>query len=868
MAGSQPVLTRIEAARVQEAMSIDGILSESVWKRSGLTEFKMKRPVEGIAPTQKTEVWVAYDEVAVYVAARMYDTAPDSIMRVLGRRDYDVTADWFCFYIDPYRDKRTGYYFAVSAMGSLQDGTLFNDDWDEDTWDGVWEAVTNVDGQGWTAEMRIPFSQLRFMEQVVHVWGVNFRRSIGRNNERDMVVYTPNKESGFVSRFIELSGIEKIIPPRQIEILPYVTSRAEYLQHDPNDPFKSGSRYLPGLGVDMKVALASNLTLNATINPDFGQVEVDPAVVNLSDVESYFQEKRPFFIEGSNIFSFGYGGANNNWGFNWGNPEFAYSRRIGRAPQGGIPFSAQFTDFPLGTHILGAGKITGKLEGWNFGMVHTLTNREFAQAETSGVRVHDIEVEPLSYYGITRLQKDFNDSRQGFGILATYTNRMFKDSRLSDEINKSALTGGIDGWTFLDTDKEYVISGWTAASHVTGSKTRMVALQTNSRHYFQRPDASYLGIDSNATSLTGFGGRIALNKQKGQVLLNIALGVLSPNLDVNDMGFQWRNDYINYHIAGGYKWTDPTPYYNSLRIMTALFESRDFGNRINWRGWWNNWNIELPNFWGAFAGYTYNPTSLDTRSTRGGPAMMNPIGREFFGGVWSDSRKEVVGEIFGFTYQGGGGEQYSTELSLTYKPAPNINLSIGPSYSKNLQQAQWMTSYDDATANGTFGRRYIFANLDQTTISANLRLNWTFTPRLSLQLFMQPLMSSGKYTNPKEFIRPGSFDFRNFGENGSTIAVNRDQGGNITSYDLDPDGAGLSPTANIGNLDFNFTSLRGNSVLRWEYRPGSTIYLVWTQSRSDVLGDGEFRFRRSFDRMFSSKPDNIFMIKFTYWFNV
>ncbi len=863
------LLTRSNAVRVQEPMSIDGVLTESVWRSSGLTAFKMKRPFEGIAPTQKTEVWVAYDEQAIYVAARMYDTAPDSIMQVLGRRDFDVTADWFGFYVDPYHDKRTGYYFAVSAAGSLQDGTLYNDDWDDDSWDGVWEAHTTIDGLGWTVEMRIPFSQLRFIEQESYVWGVNFRRSIGRSNERDMVVYTPNKESGFVSRFIELHGIEKISPPLQMEILPYVTSRAEYLQHAPNDPFKTNSRYLPGIGADVKIALSSNLTLNATINPDFGQVEVDPAVVNLSDVESYFQEKRPFFVEGNNIFNFGYGGSSNNWGFNWGNPEIIYSRRLGRAPQGSLPFSAEFTDYPLGTHIAGAGKITGKvLGGWNFGMIHALTNREYAQAETSGVRIHDVEVEPLTYYGITRLQRDFNDGKQGFGLIATYSNRFFKDKRLENEINRNAVVGGVDGWTFLDDEKAYVINGWFAFSRMAGNQTRMLAVQQNSRHYFQRPEQNYATVDSNATSLSGFGGRIALNKQKGQMLLNAAIGVLDPGFDVNDMGFQWRNDVINYHVAGGYNWPDKTEYYNSIRIQTALFESRDFGNRAIWHGWWNNWNIQFTNFWGAFAGYTYNPKSTDTRATRGGPTMENPPGQEAFGGVWTDSRQSVVAEIFGFTYQGGGGEQYSTDLSLTYKPAPNVNLSFGPSYSKSLSEAQWVTSYADPTATATFGNRYIFANIDQTTISANIRLNWTFTPRLSLQVFMQPLISSGKYTNMKEFTRPGSFVFRNFGLNGSTMNTNNDPQGNITSYDIDPDGAGSSPTVNVGNPDFNFTSLRGNAVLRWEYRPGSTVYLVWTQNRSDYLNDGQFQFRRSFNRLVSAKADNIFMLKFTYWFNV
>jgi hypothetical protein len=858
---------QIRAERALQPIQIDGVLSESIWQRPGLTDFKMKRPVEGIAPSQRTEVWVAFDDAAIYVAARMHDTAPDSIMRVLGRRDFDVTADWFCFYADPYHDKHTGYYFAVSAVGSLQDGTLYNDDWNDDSWDGVWEAKTSIDSQGWSAELRIPYSQLRFIEMPSYVWGVNFRRSIGRTSERDQVVYTPNKESGFVSRFIELNGIENITPPRQAELLPYFTSRAEYLQHSPNDPFNNGSRYLPGIGADLKVALTSNLTLNGTLNPDFGQVEVDPAVVNLSDVESYFQEKRPFFVEGSNTFSFGQGGSNSNWGFNWGNPTFFYTRRIGRSPQGSLP-GYDYADVPLGTHILGAGKVTGKIgDNWNFGTVHALTSREFAKIQLAGAR-SEVEVEPMAYYGIARLQKDFNDGRQGFGVIATNTTRVFDDNHLRDEINSNAITGGVDGWTFLDDDKVYVVNGWVGFSRIEGNSARMIALQRNSRHYFQRPDANYLSVDSNATSMNGFGGRIALNKQKGQWMLNMAIGALDPGLDVNDMGFQWRNDVINYHIAGGYKWTDPTPYYNSARVQGALFESRDFGNRAIWHGIWTNGRIEFPNFWSSFVGFTYNPSSLDTRATRGGPAQLNPLGREFFGGVSSDSRKPVMAELNWFSYFGGGGEQYNLNLSLEIKPAPNVNIGFGPGWSRNMSSAQWVTSYADPTAVAMYGNRYVYADFDQTTISADVRLNWTFSPQLSLQLFMQPLVSSGKYTNFKHFLTPGTFDFETYGKGTSTVAFLPGQNGNSDSYDVDADGAGASPTVNIGKPDFNFTSLRGNAVLRWEYRPGSAIYFVWTQSRADNINDGEFQLKPSFDRMFTAKPDNIFMVKFTYWFNM
>ena len=860
----------IEAVRATSAIEVDGILSESIWQRQGMTQLTQALPSEGASPSQKTEVWLAYDEQALYVAARMYDSAPDSIIQTLGRRDAAITADWFTFYVDPYHDHRSGFYFALSAAGSMQDGTLFNDDWDENTWDGVWEGKSTIDEKGWSMEMRIPYSQLRFRYQEHYVWGINFKRWIGRTNERDYLVYTPQKESGFVSRFVDLVGIESISESRQFEILPYVTSRAEYTQHAPNDPFNSGSRYLPGMGADLKVALGSNLTFNGTINPDFGQVEVDPAVVNLSDVETFFDEKRPFFIEGANTFRFGQGGSNSFWGFNWSNPTFFYSRRIGRSPQGSLP-SYDYADLPLGTHILGAGKITGKVgDNWNIGMIHAVTAREFADIESGSTRQR-IEVEPLTYYGIGRAQKDFNDGLQGLGFITTYTGRNFQDQRLRDEINSSAFVGAIDGWTFLDSEKTYVVTGWTGLSDIHANQTQMLALQQSSRHYFQRPDGS-VHVDSSATSLRGYAGRFTINKQKGQMMLNSAIGIIDPSFDVNDLGFLWRTDMINYHVATGYKWTDRTEYYNYLNFSVSAFGSYDFGGTKTWQGYWTQGNWEFPNFYSVYWSYAYNPYTFDTRGTRGGPAMLNPVGWEIDFGANSDSRKPIEVNLFGFTYQGGGGEQYMVEVDLQYKPLPNINLTVGPSINRNRSEAQWFNDgnnpYTDPLAVNTYGRRYLFANLDQTTVAANIRLNWTFTPELSLQLFMQPLISTGKYTNPKEFLRPRSFEFRAFGENGSTIQVNRDQDGNVTGYDLDADGNGPSPTFTVSNPDFNFTSLRGNAVLRWEYRPGSTIYLVWTQSRSDNINNGDFQFSRSVDMLVGAKPDNIFLIKFSYWWNL
>ena len=859
--------TNVSAIHTVDRIEIDGNLTEPPWQGPGFSEFRQSEPNQGEAPTERTEVWVAYDDAALYVAARMYDSAPDSIMQILGRRDAFTTADWFTIYVDPYHDGRSGYYFSLSAAGTKTDGTLYNDDWNDDSWDGVWEGSTRVDGKGWTLEIRIPFSQLRFHQKDEYVWGVNFKREIGRKNERDYLVYTPRNGSGFVSRFPALTSINSITPAQQVEFLPYVNTRAEYLQHQQGDPFNSGSRYLAGLGADMKVGLSSNLTLDATINPDFGQVEVDPAVVNLSDVETYFQEKRPFFIEGANVFEFGYGGSNNFWGFNWGSPTLFYSRRVGRAPQGSMP-GYDYAARPLGTHILGAGKITGRVfDDWKIGAVQAVTKREFASLQSTGLR-STVEIEPLTYYGVARVQRDFDAGRQGLGFMATYTNRFFTDQRLSDELNSNALVAGVDGWTFLDEDKAYVVTAWASMSRVAGTRTRMTALQQNSIHYFQRPDAIHFRLDSSATSMSGFAGRVMLNKQKGQFFLNTAIGTIDPRYDVNDLGFLWRTNLVNGHFVAGYQWSDPTAYYRYLRFQVATFGNLDYdGNKV-WHGYFHNGFIEFPNYWSFYWGFAYNPVTVDSRRTRGGPLMIQLPGRQFDGGFETDSRKQLVFELSGYSYFRTDEPSWGIDANVEWKPAPNISLEMGPSFGRDRSRAQYIKAVADPNATATYGTRYVFSTLNQVTVSANIRLNWTFSPQLSLQLFMQPLISSGDYHEFKELKQPKTFNFLKYGEDGSTVTETRDGNGTLTSYTFDPDGPGSSSSFVVSNPDFNITSVRGNAVLRWEYRPGSILYLVWTRSSSGYLNDGTFRFNRSVDRMLTATTDNILMLKFTYWLSL
>jgi len=836
-AGSETKSTttlQVQALRLNETIAVDGVLSEAVWQNGGgISQFKQRDPNENAEPTEKTIVHVAYDDAALYVAARMFDSAPDSIIARLGRRDAQLTSDMFGFFVDPYYDRRSGFYFSLNAAGTLYDGVLYNDEWDDNSWDGVWEGKAKIDAQGWTAEMRIPYSQLRFQKKEQLVWGVNFRRDIARRNERNYLVFTPKNGSGFVSRFVDLVGIENIAPPRRIEALPYVIAKAEYLPHGPDDPFNDGSNYTPGAGADFKIGLGNNLTLDATVNPDFGQVEVDPAVVNLSDVETFFQEKRPFFIEGSTIFEFGNGGSRSNWGFNWGNPSFFYSRRIGRAPQGSVP-DADYASAPLGTTILGAAKLTGKVgNNWNVGTLHAVTAREHAKLQNAG-QTSRSEVEPMTYYGIARAQKEMHGGRQGLGFLSTFSKANFADDRLRDEINSSALGFGIDGWTFLDSSQTWVLNGWTGISQMRGNPTRMLALQRSYRHYYQRPDAGHVEVDSTATSLSGYAGRIALNKQKGNVMFNTAFGFIDPGFDVNDMGFQWRNDVLNAHIAGGYKWTKPGKVFRSAQMLGALFQSNDFeGNKI-WQGVWQSGFFEFLNYYSFQYNFAYNPQTVSNRRTRGGPLTLNPPGWEVGLFASSDSRKAWVMSFnsFAYTRPNYGGEK-NLGLSLEWKPAANVSVSLNPSVYWNREFAQYVEELDDPLATATFGKRYVFAELNQTEFSAGIRLNWTFTPRLSLQFYGQPLISSGDYHDYKQLARPKSYDFL--------------------------------PYATDRSDDFNFKSLRGNAVLRWEYFPGSTLYFVWTQSRSDYENLGEFQFNHSVDRLVDTRPENIFLLKASYW---
>ena len=860
-------IKNVKISKTNEKITIDAFLTESVWQSKGFTGLIQQDPVQGVNPTQFSEMWVTYDDEAFYFAAKYYDSHPDSIIARLVRRDFiwGDPSDGCVLYLDPFGDKRNGYFFYVSAAGGIADGLIENDTKQPNdlTWDAVWEGKARIDEKGWYIEMKIPYSQIRFKDSEIQNWGINVERFISRNAETDMLAFTPRNEAGFTSRFPVLIGLNGIKTSKGFELLPYITGKAEYVGNDPSDPFNPGKKYEPGIGVDIKAGLGSSLMLNGTINPDFGQVELDPAVVNLTDVESAFEEKRPFFTEGVTVFQFGRGGINNNVNYAWSLPNIFYSRRIGRAPQGMLP-NYDYADVPNGTHILGAAKITGKVfDDWRIGTIHAVTKREFADIELNKIR-SDIELEPLTYYGVLRIQKDFNSRKQGFGILSTFTNRFFKDDRLQSFINKDALVVAADGWTNLTEDGTYVLSGWGALSRISGDKNRIIAVQQNAGHYFQRPDATHLNVDTNATSLTGFSGRLVLNKNRGAFVLNSAIGFVSPKFEINDLGFNSFSDLINAHIYTGYRFNTPTKYYQNAGFTLATYANYDFGGNITANSYNFGSYITLPDLYGANFNISYSPATYNARKTRGGPLTRNPISRAASFNAYSDNRLWWVISFGGLYRNGEDSKTIDFYTGFEFKVTPTLTLQFNPEIIAENYNAQWLTSYSDNTATETYKRRYVFANLKQNTVVAEVRADWIITSDLSLQVYLQPLIAAGKYDNFKVLKHPKSYNFMKYGEQGSSLIKTTFESG-YSIYTLDADGEGPSNPKTIGDPNFNYISLRGSAVLRWEYLPGSTLYFVWTQSRENIESTGDFEMGHSFDTMMSIKPDNIFMIKISYW---
>jgi hypothetical protein len=855
--GAVPV---VHSIRATSAIVVDGLLDDEVWLRAApVTAFTQRDPEEGKPVSEATELRIAYDDEALYVAARMNDREPARIARQLARRDQRAEADSFTLLLDPHHDHLTGAAFAVSAAGVQSDSTIYNDSWTDDSWSAVWESAVKIDATGWSAEMRIPYSQLRFSRSAQLTFGINAMRYIQRKKEEAWLVHVPKTESGMASRMGHLDGLDGVSPRRTVELLPYLVSRAEYVEPAAGDPFNDGARAFASAGLDLKYRVSSSLSIDATINPDFGQVEVDPAVVNLTAFETFFEEKRPFFIEGANIFSnFGRAGANNFWGFNRAEPLLFYSRRIGRSPQGDA--SGDFVEKPTATTILGAAKLTGKTRnGWSLGALDAVTGREWAKAVTSLQR-SEAEVEPITNYFVGRVERELG-RRAAVGALGTAVNRDLREPELRADLAAQSYVGGVDGHVFLDAKRDWVITGGLAGSQLTGSPGAITRLQNQSQRYFGRPDAPHVQLDPAATSLTGWTGSVNLNRNAGIHTVNAALWAVSPGFDSSDAGFTFAADRAGMHAV--YQWRNPkvTRLARNRFLAVAKWYTWNFARELQGDGVHMFGNVELKNYWTVFATLgLFRPTE-DDRATRGGPSMRKLSAHNQFVGIDSDGRKPVsVGFNLSSSHDEAGGWSRGLSLSVRYRPASSLEISAGPNFERTHNLAQYVDTFADPAGADTFGSRYIFSTLDQRELSLQTRVNYVMSPKMSLQVYMQPLVSVGRYTGFKQFARPRTFDFMPLDSGPGQLTFDPI----ARRYTATPADGGA--TFGFDDPDFNVKSLRLNAIFRWEWRPGSAMYLVWTEQRDDDRHPGQFELRRDLGRTFSAPGDDVLMFKLAYWF--
>ncbi|MXY49970.1 MAG: carbohydrate binding family 9 domain-containing protein [Gemmatimonadetes bacterium] len=867
-----PTVPAMEAAQRTGQISIDGRLDEAAWAAAvPATRFVQREPVEGAEPGEDTEVRVLYDDGAIYIGARMYDDHPDQIGRQLVRRDERGAFDLFSVSVDPNNDRLTGYQFRVSAAGAQRDAYLYDDVRQDDAWDAVWESGVSIDDQGWVAEMRIPLSQIRYEpKNEPQTWGINFmRRRLAANESIDFALQSRQRH-GRVSVLGRLNGLVLPSGASRLEIRPYVLGSARTAQAEQGNPFFDGSDFSGRGGFGLRYGLSPSYHLILTVNPDFGQVEVDPAVINLSAFETFFREQRPFFVLDAQEFEFGLSGRD----------ELYYSRRIGRQPRGGTPDDADFADIPTETSILGAAKITGRSPGGvSIGALAAVTGRESGKAHSiSDGRIREFTVEPRAEFGVFRIRKDYRNGASQVGAVGSLVHRALPDDGAFDYLTSEAFSGGVDfehNWGGARS-RDWAVYGYLAGSRVQGSPEALTRIQRSSNHYFQRPDATRLAVDSTATSMNGYNWRLQFARRDAEHWTGaVWFAEITPGFEVNDLGFSRSNARLDGGARIEYQNITPGRFFRNYDISFFTFYNfrhEALDDPWTWSSWRNNYkngrfwagaDFELNNNWDVFLGSSYAPTQFSDTRTRGGPVMEDPGSYSFDIGIGTDGRKRISleTELDYENYQRGGHE-WGAEVEATIRPTPNWELEVSPNFSWERNAAQYVTRTDALPFAPTYGSRYVFSDLERRSFSLETRLNVAFSPDLTLQLYAQPLLSSGDYLNYKQLLRGNSFDFDVLDE-GTRSFIDPTDGYRY----LDFDGDGM-PDINFSDRDFNIQSLRMNVVLRWEYRPGSRVFLVWQQTRSERDENGALDIGRDFGNLFGGESENIFIVKFNYWFGV
>ena len=827
LAANWPEHPVLRAVRATAPVAIDGDLSDAAWQSAPeFTDFTQHDPVDGAPATMRTSIRIVYDDDAIYFGAKMED--PDRPTAMLARRDSFTQSDFLSINIDPQLDRLSGNAFTVNPSNVQVDTVLYNDIGEDGSWDGVWDSATKIVADGWIAEVRIPYSQLRFHDKPAHVWGLNITRRTIRNNEWVRIVNTKKGETGFVSHFADIEGLDGIRRGRALELVPYAVARADVrTRADATNPLLDARDHRADAGLDVKYSLTSSLTLTGTINPDFGQVEVDPAVVNLSEFETFYPEKRPFFTEGVNIFRFNDTPAPSH--FNFINaPSLFYTRRIGRAPQSSP--DAEFVISPSDTTILGAAKLTGRLPGgWSLGILDALTDAERARF-VDGTDIRRQQVEPMTNYFVSRMTKELRPGSR-VGVMFNSVNRRLPDELTS--LRESAMTGGVDAYTSF-RDRSWVLEGSLVGSNVTGSADAIARTQRSSSRYYQRPDAQHVELDPTRTSLTGWGGRAMVSKATGIWRPNVQVQGFSPGYETNDIGFMQRADIISAHALMQYVNQNPTKRFRERHMWTGMWQTRNFDGDTLERGVFADAFGTFANYWESRAALFVTAGAFSDRLTRGGPVVRTPSAWSLEGSIGSDSRKNFFGSMnVELEESADGSYEREVDVSFTTRPASNIQIGVSPAFIRSHTQTQFVDAFGDPSATATYGRRYVFAELEQTTFEIKMRADWTLSPRLSFQLYLQPFIASGDYHDGHALVAPRTRDYEPY------------------------------PIAE--EPDFNFRSVRGSAVVRWEFRPGSALYVVWNENRADVVDTGDFRFRRDLRAIPTAPSHDVFLVKLSYW---
>jgi hypothetical protein len=845
------------------SIKLDGSIDEAVWSTVAWSgDFIQYQPDEGKAPYQPTQFKILQDDKYLYFAARAFDQQPDSIIERLSRRD-EFPGDWIEINIDSYHDLRSAFSFTLSVSGVKGDEFISENGnhWD-DSWNPIWDLVTHIDSLGWTAEARIPFSQLRYGNQADPVWGIQVQRRIFRKEERSTWQSIPQNSGGWVSEFGELRGLQSLPDKKQVELAPYVLAQTERYEPEAGNPYADGTDSKVNVGLDGKIAVTRDMIVDFTINPDFGQVEADPGALRLDGYEIFFDEKRPFFIENRNLFDYQLTGS--QAGGQYDQDQLFYSRRIGGTPHI-VPETAdgEYSKIPDFTSIVGAGKFSGKTKkGVSIGLLECLTKNEYAKI-SDGVHTREELVEPLTNYFVARGIKDYNKGNTVVGGIFSAVNRKEGLPQLHD----AAYSGALD-YLHYWKNRWWFFNAKLMISRVEGSTEAISNTQQSFVHLFQRADADYVDFDSTRTSLMGTGGTLKIGKFGGKQtaaggILKFESGITwrSPELELNDIGFLGTTDEINHFTWIGYQFQKPFSIFRNAQLNYNHWARWDFGGRFTYLQFNTNVHGWFKNNWMVGGGFDWNPLEISNNALRGASALRKLPGYGISVNVQSDERGQVV---VGVNWNGGHGYQKAVQYqsvgtTIQFQPSDALQFSLAPSYSRTMRkQDQFVdnVSYEGQT-------RSIVSHVDNQTFSLVTRLNYYITPDLSIQYYGEPFIFRAKYNNYGYVKDPlnKSFDdrFHVFAENEIQIS------GNQATVDENGDG---QEDYSFSTPDLNYIQFRSNLVLRWEYVPGSELYLVWSQGiLPNAYDDFSTPLLKSlFTNVFDEQPHNIFLVKVSYRF--